>query len=108
MNALPKWNAFLNSLATRGGAIFVLLTIVVFVDGGSFVVYLRHDMDAHALLDVVGSGAIIGALLLALKGSSDSTATATSNGSGSTQLRVSDSGGNADITKEATSADTKS
>lgn len=91
MNPLPNWTAFLNSLATRGGAIFVLLFLTAIVDIGAFIVYLRHDIDAHGLVDIVGSGAIIGALLLALKGSSETSAVVSTSSDGSTRATAGDS-----------------
>jgi len=72
------WSAFLNSLATRGGAIFILTFIVFFADFGGFVMYLRHDVTVDGLAKIVtGSGLFAGALLIVLKGSTDSSATAT-------------------------------
>jgi diaminopimelate epimerase len=77
---MAKWSAFLASLATRGGAIFILLSIVGVVDFAAFVMYLRHDIGYQGLATFCGSGAFTGALLLALKGSSDNVATITGTG----------------------------
>lgn len=81
---IDSWNKFLASLATRGGAIFILLFLTVTVDLGVFIMYLKHDMDFRGLAYVVTSGGLVNALMLALKGSSDSTATTTMTPSGST------------------------
>lgn len=70
---MSKWQAFLNSIATRGGAILILLIMTGVADGGAFTMYLRHDMDARGLAYFVTSGGMINALMLALKGSSEPT-----------------------------------
>ena len=65
---MSKWTQFLNSLATHGGAIFILLTMVVGADFAAFVLYLRHDIPVSGLVGLVSTGgALTGALLLALK-----------------------------------------
>ncbi len=91
MNGLPRWNAFLQSLATRGGAIFILVLLTVIVWLGTGMMYLRHDLTAEQLKDTVGgSGAITGALLLALKASSDTQTTVTSTPNGTSKVSISD------------------
>jgi hypothetical protein len=66
--------------ATRGGSIVLLVMIVGSIDVAAFVMYLRHDISAEGLKDICGAGAFAGALLLALKAGSDSTATVTAGG----------------------------
>jgi len=88
---MSRWQNFLNSLSTRGGAIFLLFAISI--AGMSVIVHMVHhqeesSMFAGAILSTFSS--FSGALLLALKGSSESTATA-STGPEGTKVTVSDS-----------------
>lgn len=65
---MDKWQKWLNSLATRGGAIFILVLLTVAADGGAFTMYhLMHDLDARGLAYFVASGGMLNALMLALK-----------------------------------------
>jgi len=84
------WTNFLNSLATRGGAIFLLTAI--FATGVCVSIHLIHHGEAGGQLaaTLMGSfSSFSGALLLALKGSSESSATATTGPSG-TSVTVGD------------------
>jgi hypothetical protein len=80
---MGKWLQFLNSLATRGGAIFILLILVLSVDVGAFILHLRGEISIQALIGILSNSGVMGALLLALKGSSDSSASASVGPSGS-------------------------
>lgn len=73
-SSIDNWNAFLASLATRGGAILILLLLTVLVDVGAFIIYLRHDLSVGQLGAILASGGVFNALLIVLKGSSDSSA----------------------------------
>lgn len=75
--SIEKWNEFLKSLATRGGAIFLLLLIMGAIDPASFTIFLLHQMSFEQLKDVVSTSGFASALLISLKATSDSTATAT-------------------------------
>ena len=84
------WTNFLNSLATRGGAIFLLFMINVI--GTAVIMHLIHHNEAAGALGAVITttfGNFSGALLIALKGSSESNATATTGPSG-TSVTVGD------------------
>lgn len=73
---MVKWNEFLQSLGTRGGAIFLLT--LIFLGGMFFSLHLIHHGEAASPLaaSLMSTFAgFSGALLMALKGSSDSTAT---------------------------------
>lgn len=73
---LAKTAAFLNLLATRGGAIFLLL-VINGVGIGIAVFLILKGLYVTALAATISTvlGNYNGALLMALKGSSDSTAT---------------------------------
>lgn len=80
---MSLWQNFLNSLSTRGGAIFLLS--MVFTSGMIVVVHLIHhnetdSMFAGMILSTFSS--FSGALLLALKGSSESSASASAGPGG--------------------------
>jgi len=69
-----KWQYFLNSLATVGGNLFVLLTMVLILLG--LVLYTLHDTNANSqIVTVVSStfSGFAGALLAALRGRSTDT-----------------------------------
>ena len=71
---MSRWTAFLNSLATRGGAILILLGLTCLsVAVTLFVVWRGWDtsMVIGGLISSLGN--FTGALLLGLKGSSDQT-----------------------------------
>jgi hypothetical protein len=73
---MVRWNEFLQSLSTRGGAVFLLT--VIFGIGTAVSMHLIHHGEASSPLaaSLMSTFAgFSGALLLALKGSSDSTAT---------------------------------
>jgi hypothetical protein len=88
---MSRWQNFLNSLSTRGGAIFLLFLVCL---TGIFVILhmIHHGEDGSMFAGVVIStfSSFSGALLLALKGSSESTASA-STGPEGTKVTVSDS-----------------
>lgn len=90
---------FFNALATRGGAIFVLI-VMVGMDMW-ITLHLIHygedtSMMAGGLIAMLsGFG---GALLLALKGSSDSTATTTTTPDGTTTSKASSGDAGASVT----------
>jgi len=70
---MQRFQAFLNSLATRGGAILVLL--ILSLTGFAITLHIIHhgedtSMVAAGLVTTLGN--FTGALLLALKGSSES------------------------------------
>lgn len=73
---MSRWTSFLNSLATRGGAILILGSMTVIVDVGAFVVYLRHDLSVQGLAMILSSGGVLNALMVTLKGSSDTNSAA--------------------------------
>src|SRR5271154_815494 len=78
---MVKWNEFLTSLGTRGGAIFILT--LIFVGSMCFALHLIHHGESSSPLaaSLISTFAgFSGALLMALKGSSDSTATVTGPG----------------------------
>ena len=82
---MSRWQNFLNSLSTRGGAIFLLT--VIFGTGVCVIIHLIHHGEAGGQLaaQLVGTfSGFSGALLLALKGSSESSATASSGPGGPT------------------------
>ncbi len=89
---MDRWNKFLSSLATRGGAIFVLLVL----SGAGFAITL-HIIHAGEDTSMVAAGLVTtlgnftGALLLALKGSSESSATASVSPEGVTKVSAGDS-----------------
>jgi hypothetical protein len=67
-----RWTNFLNSLATRGGAIVILLALSgVWVGVTLHIIHHNEDssMVAAGLVSTLGN--FTGALLLALKGSSE-------------------------------------
>ena len=71
---VQKWQAFLNSLSTRGGAVLILLFLVMLDIAVTLcVVWKGWDSSMMVGAMVAGLGAFTGALLLALKGSSDPT-----------------------------------
>lgn len=89
---MKTWQDFLNSLSTRGGAILILM-ILSLVGFGITLHIIHHTEDgnmmfAAGLITTVGN--FTGALLLALKGSSENTSTATVGADGATTVRVSD------------------
>lgn len=70
---MNKWREFLDSLATRGGAIFVLLVLVML--GIALVAVVVRFMPGNEKVWVFASGFVSGfasALTLALKGGDDS------------------------------------
>jgi len=87
-----RWQNFLNSLSTRGGAIFLLFVLSLI---GFFITLhiVHHNEDqsmfAAGLIATVSN--FTGALLLALKGSSESVSSASISPNGATQVTVSDS-----------------
>jgi hypothetical protein len=88
---MNRWSEVTGTVATRGGAIIILLLINI--TGWVITIHLIHHGEAStpvaASLISTFSG-FSGALLLALKGSSETSASATSGPSGST-ASVSDS-----------------
>lgn len=71
---MNTWQAWLNSLATRGGAILILLLLVLLnITVTVYVVHKGWDSSMMIGSMIAGLGAFMGALLLALKGSSDPT-----------------------------------
>ena len=69
---MQTWQAWLNSLATRGGAILILLFLVLLnITVTVYVVHKGWDSSMMIGSMIAGLGAFMGALLLALKGSSD-------------------------------------
>jgi len=82
---------FLNSLATRGGAILILL-ILSGVSVGVTLHIIHHGEDSSMLAAGLVStlGNFTGALLLALKGSSESSSTATISPGGGATVRAGD------------------
>lgn len=67
-----NWTKFLNLLATRGGAIFILLLLsFVSIAVTLFVIWRGWDNSMVAAGLIASLGNFTGALLLALKGSSD-------------------------------------
>jgi hypothetical protein len=71
---MQAWQAFLNSIATRGGAVLILLFLVMLdISVTLCVVWKGWDSSTMVGAMVAGLGAFTGALLLALKGSSDPT-----------------------------------
>lgn len=101
MNGTTALTRFLSALATRGGAILILIVMTFFVDGGSFILYLRHDMSAHDLGSIITNGGLISALMLALKISSESTATTTTTPDGKTTSVASSGESGASVTTPA-------
>lgn len=86
-----KWTNFLNSLATRGGAIFILMMLSLI--GFGITIHIIHHGDDNNMIAaglVTTLGNFTGALLLALKGSSETTSTATVSPEGGATVRVSD------------------
>jgi hypothetical protein len=95
------WTNFLNSLATRGGAIFILM--VLSLTGFGITLHIIHhgedsSMVAAGLVTTLGN--FTGALLLALKGSSETTSTATVSPGGGATVRVSDASASTPNTTE--------
>jgi hypothetical protein len=88
------WNNFLSTLATRGGAIFILL--VLSLTGFGITLHIIHhgesdSMAAAGLITTVGN--FTGALLLALKGSSETTSTAIVSPEGKVMAKVTEGQG---------------
>lgn len=82
---MNRWQNFLNSLSTRGGAIFLLFAVCI--AGILVILHMIHhgeegSMFAGAVMSTFSS--FSGALLLALKGSSEASATASSGPGGPT------------------------
>ncbi len=104
---MSGWMGFLNSLSTRGGAIFMLV-LINFVGVGVTMHLIHHGEAAGALGAslMTGFSNFQGALLMALKGSSDSTASVTSNSTGTT-AQVSTASDSAKITTPATETSPK-
>src|SRR5579864_4157708 len=71
---MQTWQAWLNSLATRGGAVLILLALVL-IDICVTLFIVAKGWDGNMLIGgmIAGIGGFTGALLLALKGSSDPT-----------------------------------
>lgn len=70
---MERWHIFLDSLASRGGAIFVLILANVALLGVIFY-FAKHDELSAAIATLIGQtfGNFSGALLFALKsGGSD-------------------------------------
>jgi hypothetical protein len=82
---MSRWQNFLNSLSTRGGAILMLFAICVV--GMVVILHMIHHGEESSMFAgaVLGTfSAFSGALLLALKGSSEASATASSGPGGPT------------------------
>lgn len=89
---MSRWNSFLASLSTRGGAIFVLL--VLSFTGFGITIHLIHHNEASGQIAaglITTLGNFTGALLLALKGSSETSATATVSPGGGASVTTGDS-----------------
>ena len=89
---MKAWNDFLTSLSTRGGAILILSLLCT-----AIVALMLHLVHHNELGNQFGTTIVTtfasfsGALLLALKGSSETSASASTGPSG-TMVSVSDSG----------------
>src|SRR4029077_17516729 len=71
---MQTWQAWLNSLATRGGAILILLYLVMLGIGVTILAVHKGWDNSMIIGGMIASlGNFSGALLLALKGSSDPT-----------------------------------
>jgi hypothetical protein len=82
---MARWNAFLTSLSTRGGAIFLLMMInAVGVGVTVLLIFKGYFVTALAATISTVLGNYNGALLMALKGSSDSTAIVSGPGGSAT------------------------
>lgn len=67
---LPSWNAFLNSLATSGGNIFMLFMMSLILLVVSLYLMTKFGPGAPAVITLVGAfGTFTGALVGILKGS---------------------------------------
>lgn len=67
---LPKWNAFLNSLATSGGNIFALFIMSLILLSVALYLMIKFGPGAPAVITLVASfGTFTGALVGILKGS---------------------------------------
>lgn len=68
--SLPNWNAFLNSLATSGGNIFMLFMMSLILLVVSLFLMIKFGPGAPAVITLVGAfGTFTGALVGILKGS---------------------------------------
>lgn len=68
--SLPNWNAFLNSLATSGGNIFMLFAMSLILLAVALYLMIKFGPGAPAVITLVGAfGTFTGALVGILKGS---------------------------------------
>lgn len=89
---MTKWANFLASLSTRGGAILILF--VLSLVGFAITLHIIHHGEDTSMMAeglVMTAGNFTGALLLALKGSSESTSTASISPNGSATVSAGDS-----------------
>src|ERR1700683_2761133 len=102
MKLLEAWTVFLNSLATRGGAVFTLSWCCVGLL--AFMLHMLHHGEASTTMETTISAMLSGfsgALLLALKGSSDSSATATTSTPAGTVSTATSTDGTASLNSAA-------
>lgn len=70
---MSKWQAFLNSLATAGGNLFVLAFFAVVTMSGSVVILLKFGPSNPVVATIVGTlsaSTFVGALVGILRGNS--------------------------------------
>ena len=80
---MSRWTAFLDSLATRGGNIFVLLMICLFLSGLVYHVLHHNEVNTSTAAVIMTTfSAFTGSLMNALQGGGSKQRNGDANGNG--------------------------